>query len=115
DRDYPLLIEAVRHTNVPTWIPTTRPEQGRGVDVPPPVRLGGTTEGGSRRALAGARLVVVPMQKDLLHSGGQQTALNAMYLGKPTIAVGRRWAVDFITDGEDGLIVDYGDTAGLRR
>ena len=29
----------------------------------------------------GARLVVVPMQKGLLHSGGQQTCLNAMLLG----------------------------------
>jgi glycosyltransferase involved in cell wall biosynthesis len=37
-----------------------------------------------------------------------------MYMGKPTIAVGRRWAVDFITDGVDGLIVDYQDTAALR-
>jgi glycosyltransferase involved in cell wall biosynthesis len=65
--------------------------------------------------MAAAKLIVVPMQKGLLHSGGQQTCLNAMYLGKPTIAVGRRWAVDFIADGEDGLIVDYEDPQGLRR
>jgi glycosyltransferase involved in cell wall biosynthesis len=38
-----------------------------------------------------------------------------MFMGKPTIAVGRRWAGDFITDGADGLIVDYEDAAGLRR
>ncbi len=38
-----------------------------------------------------------------------------MLLGKPTIAVGRKWARDFIEDGEDGLVVDYGDVAGLRR
>jgi glycosyltransferase involved in cell wall biosynthesis len=65
--------------------------------------------------MAGARLVVVPMRKGLLHSGGQQTCLNAMLLGKPTIAVGRKWAVDFITDGCNGLIVDYEDPARLRR
>jgi glycosyltransferase involved in cell wall biosynthesis len=69
---------------------------------------------GFRQAMAAARLVAVPMQKGLLHSGGQQTCLNAMYLGKPTIAVGRKWAADFITDGVDGLIVDYEDPAGLR-
>jgi glycosyltransferase involved in cell wall biosynthesis len=55
------------------------------------------------------------MRKGTLRSGGQQTCLNAMLLGKPTIAVGRRWAVDFITDGEDGLIVDYEDPQGLRK
>jgi glycosyltransferase involved in cell wall biosynthesis len=65
--------------------------------------------------MAGAKLIVIPMRKDTLRSGGQQTCLNAMMLGKPTIAVGRRWAVDFITDGEDGLIVDYEDPEGLRR
>ena len=115
DRDYATLIEAVRPLDAPVWIATTRPEQLRGVDVPPHVRVEGTTEAGFRRAMAAARLVVVPMQKGLLHSGGQQTCLNAMLLGKPTIAVGRKWAVDFIDDGADGLIVDYEDRKGCER
>jgi glycosyltransferase involved in cell wall biosynthesis len=115
ERDYPTLVEAVRGLDVPTWIATTLPEQLAGVALPGNVRVEGTTAAGFRQALAAARLVVVPMRKGLLHSGGQQTCLNAMFLGKPTIAVGRKWAGDFITDGLDGLIVDYEDTAGLRR
>jgi glycosyltransferase involved in cell wall biosynthesis len=115
DRDYPTLIEAVLDVEIPTWIATTRPEQVQGINLPTHVRIEGTTAAGFRQALAGAKMVVVPMAKDLLHSGGQQTCLNSMYLGKPTIAVGRKWAVDFITDGEDGLIVDYGDVDGLKR
>jgi glycosyltransferase involved in cell wall biosynthesis len=114
DRDYPLLIDAVRPLGASTWIATTRPEQLQGVVLPPCVRVQGTSHEGFRQAMAAAKLVVVTMQKGLLHSGGQQTCLNAMYMGKPTIAIGRRWAVDFITDGVDGLIVDYQDTAGLR-
>jgi glycosyltransferase involved in cell wall biosynthesis len=115
ERDYRTLIEAVRPLNLPVWIATTCSELFRGVDLPPHVRVEGTTAEGFRQAMAGARLVVVPMQKDLLHSGGQQTCLNAMALGKPTIAVGRKWAVDFITHGENGLIVDYEDPPALRR
>jgi glycosyltransferase involved in cell wall biosynthesis len=115
DRDYPTLIEAVRPLAVPTWIATTRPEQLAGVEVPPHVRVEGTSVAGFRQAMASAKLVVVPMQKGLLHSGGQQTCLNAMFMGKPTIAIGGRWATDFITDGADGLVVDYEDAAGLRR
>jgi glycosyltransferase involved in cell wall biosynthesis len=38
-----------------------------------------------------------------------------MLLGKPTVAVGRKWATDFIDDGVNGLIVDYEDVEGLRR
>jgi glycosyltransferase involved in cell wall biosynthesis len=109
------LIEAVRPLALPTWIATTRPEQLAGVELPAHVRVEGTSVAGFRQAMAGAKIIVVPMQKGLLHSGGQQTCLNAMYMGKPTIAVGRKWAADFITDGADGLIVDYEDAAGLRR
>jgi glycosyltransferase involved in cell wall biosynthesis len=115
DRDYPLLVEAVRDLDVPTWIATTRPEQLAGTPLPPHVRVEGTTAEGFRQAMAAARLVVIPMKADLLHSGGQQTCLNAMLLGKPTIAIGRKWATDFIADGADGLIVDYGDVNGLSR
>lgn len=115
DRDYRTLLEAVRAVDVPVWIATTRSEILADVEAPANVRVQGTTVEGFRQAMAGAKLIVVPMQKGLLHSGGQQTCLNAMLLGKPTIAVGRRWAIDFITDGEDGLIVDYEDPQSLRR
>src|SRR5262249_14008742 len=115
DRDYPTLVEAVRDLPVPTWIATTLPEQLGGGALPPPVRVRGTGNGGFRPAMAGSRLVVIPMKPGLLHSGGQQTCLNAMHMGKPTIAVGHKWARDLIRDGEDGLVVDYADPAGLRR
>jgi glycosyltransferase involved in cell wall biosynthesis len=116
DRDYRTLVEAVRPLEVPTWIATTRGEHLLGgVELPGHVRVEGTTPTGFRQALAAARLVVVPMQKGLLHSGGQQTCLNAMLMGKPTIAVGRRWAADLMADGVHGLVVDYEDPGGLRR
>jgi glycosyltransferase involved in cell wall biosynthesis len=113
DRDYQTLIEAIRLLNIPTWIATTNQEGLRGVDLPAHVRVEGTTHAGFRRAMAGASIVVVAMHGGLLHSGGQQTCLNAMFMGKPTIAVGRKWAVDLIEDGVDGLIVDYGDVNAL--
>ena len=114
DRDYATLVEAVHPLEVPVWIATTRPEVLPPGPLPAHVRVAGTTEAGFRQALAGARLVVIPMQGGLLHSGGQQTLLNALLLGKPTIAVGIRWASDFLVEGDTGLMVDYGNVAGLR-
>ncbi|MFQ3592589.1 MAG: glycosyltransferase [Gemmataceae bacterium] len=115
DRDYPLLIEAVRELNISTWIATTRSEWMSNLHIPSHVRVQGTSVAGFRQAMAAARLVVVPMAAGRLHSGGQQTALNAMYMGKPTICVGPKWGRDLITDGEDGMLVEYGDVLGLRR
>ncbi len=115
DRDYRTLVEAVRPLGAPTWIATTRPELLSGVSVPAHVRVEGTTPEGFRDAMAAARLVVAPMRAGTLRSGGQQTCLNAMLLGKPTIAVGRRWAADYIEDGVNGLIVDYEDAEGMRK
>jgi glycosyltransferase involved in cell wall biosynthesis len=111
DRDYATLVQAVRGLAVPVWIATTRP-LGR-AELPDNVRVEGTTPAGFRQAMAAARIVVVPMAPGLLHSGGQQTCLNAMLMGKPTIAVGRKWADDFIQHGVNGLVVDYSDAAGL--
>jgi glycosyltransferase involved in cell wall biosynthesis len=115
DRDYRTLVEAVRPLDLPVWIALTQRDLLDGVELPPHVRVEATTPDGFRQAMAAARLIVVPMRKGTLRSGGQQTLLNAMLMGKPTVAVGRRWAVDFITDGVDGLIVDYEDAEGLRR
>lgn len=115
DRDYRTLIEAVRSLEVPVWIATNRQaDLLANVDLPAQVRVEGTSHAGFRRAMAGAKVVIVPMQPGLLHSGGQQTCLNAMMMGKPTIAVGRPWASDFITEKETGLIVDYEDAEGMR-
>ncbi len=115
DRDYRTLVEAVREVDVPVWIASTRRDLFSGVDLPANVRVEATTPEGFRQAMAGAKLIVVPMVPGTLRSGGQQTCLNAMLLGKPTIAVGRRWASDFIEDGVDGLIVDYADPQSLCR
>jgi hypothetical protein len=114
-RDYRPLIEAVRPLDLPVWIACTRASLFHGIDLPAHVRVEPTSPLGFRQAIAGARLAVIAMESGGLHSGGQQTCLNSMYMGKPTIAVGRRWATDFIEDGVTGLIVDYDDPIGLRK
>ena len=67
----------------------------------------GFSHEGFRQAIASCRIMLVPMMAGPLHSGGQQTVLNAMYMGKPTIAFGKRWAKDLIEDGDTGYIIDY--------
>ncbi|EPR37226.1 hypothetical protein dsx2_1169 [Desulfovibrio sp. X2] len=114
DRDYRVLVEAARGLPIPVFIATTAKESLAGLELPPNVTVQGVSHEEFRRRMATCRVAVVPMRGGLLHSGGQQTFLNSMYLGKPTIVVGPRVAEGYVEHGRDGLVVDYGDAAGLR-
>lgn len=113
DRDYTTLIEAVRDLDVPVVIASRRKELAR-IDLPVNVKLSPTSPEDFRKLMANSRMVVVPMEGGHLHSGGQQTFLNAMAMGKPVIVADDRGAKDYITDGVDGLIVPTGNPQALR-
>lgn len=111
-RDYGALIEAARRFPEQRFVLATR-MVGR-LNPPPNVRLGPVPHDEFIRLLRTARLVVVPIKQGLRRSVGQQTYLNSMYLGKPTI-VAEGFAVrDHIDDGKDALVVD-GSVEGYVR
>lgn len=113
DRDYNTLIEAVRDLDVPVVIASRRMDLAK-TDLPVNVKLSPTSPEDFRKLMANSRMVVVPMEGGHLHSGGQQTFLNAMALGKPVVVADDRGAKDYITDGVDGLIVPTGNPHALR-
>lgn len=115
DRDYLVLIEAVRGLNMPVFLATTDMSLLQGVEIPSNVTVRGVSHEEFRERMASCRVAVVPMRGGLLHSGGQQTFLNSMYLGKPTVVVGARVADGYVEDGVNGLVVDYGDVQALRE
>lgn len=115
DRDYRVLVRAARGLSAPVVIATTDKSLLAGEDIPANVTVRGVSHEEFRRLMASCRIAVVPMRGGLLHSGGQQTFLNSMYLGKPTIVVGPRVAEGYVEDGINGLVVDHDDAGGLLR
>lgn len=115
DRDYRTLIEAVRGLDMLLFIAATDKRLFEGIEIPPNVMVNGLSHEEFRQKMASCRIAVVPMQGGLLHSGGQQTFLNSMYMGKPTIIVGPKAADGYIESGVNGSVVDYGDVTGLRK
>lgn len=115
-RDYKLFVEAVRDLPYPCVIATTR---GRdllaGVAIPPHVQIVSATPEQFRQLMARSTLVVLPMQADQLHAGGQQTFLNAMVMGKPVIVTDPEGARDYIQSGINGWLVPYGKKAELKE
>lgn len=115
DRDYVTLIEAVRGTSLPLFIAATDMSLFSDIIVPPNVTIQGVSHQKFRELLASCTVSVVPMRDGLLHSGGQQTFLNSMFLCKPTVVVGERVADGYIKNGINGYVVGYRDVNRLRK
>jgi glycosyltransferase involved in cell wall biosynthesis len=112
-RDYVTLLEAVRGLPLPVRI-ATRWRPPAGLSVPDNVTLASSNDAEFRALLAGARLVVLPLETDTLRTSGQQSYLNAMALGKPVIVTDLRDAPFYIEDGKTGRLVPSRAPALLR-
>ncbi|MFB3880123.1 MAG: glycosyltransferase family 4 protein [Armatimonadota bacterium] len=115
DRDYATLVRAVRGLEVPVVVATSDWAAFRGEPIPPNMTVRPCSHAEFRELMAGAAVVVVPMEKGHLHSGGQQTYLNAMAMGKPVVVCDPRGTTGYIENGLDGVVLDYGDSEGLRQ
>lgn len=114
DRDYVTLLEAVRGLGVKVVIATRLSDWHENVAIPPEVDVFPASHVEFRKLMAASKIVIVSMKKGLLHSGGQQTYLNAMAMGKPVIVADDCGAEDYIKDGVNGLIVPSGNSEVLR-
>ncbi len=112
-RDYPTLIEAFRGLEYPLVIIC-----GRGdpmpKSLPPAVSvLRELDYNAYLDRLRRCTLVAIPL-RSTERATGQVVALEAMTLGKPVVATRVAGTVDYIRDGETGLLVEPGDAAGLQ-
>ena len=114
DRDYGPLLEAVRELPVKCIIASSRRDLLENTQLPANVKVVSATPSEFRQLIAGSRIVVVAMKANLLRTGGQQTFLNAMFMGKPVILTDPEGGASYIEDGKTGLLVPYGDPAALR-
>ena len=104
-RDYEPLIEAAKHMPEHEFIFATKRLEGR-TDLPRNVTARPVSHHEFVDLMASATAVILPMRKGLRRAVGQQTYLNAMWLGKPTIVNDVLGVHDHIQHGETGLIVD---------
>ena len=114
DRDYRLFLDAVRELSIPCVLASNLPELLQGQPTPAHVRVVSASPTEFRQLMARARVVVVPMQANLLRTGGQQTFLNAMHMRKPVILTDPEGGRDYIEHGKTGLLVPYPDVPALR-
>ena len=114
-RDYRTLIEAMQNLKYKLKIAALSMEHFKNIDIPENVTIKSISKSEFMEWMAGAAIVAVPLQKNLLQSGGQQTFLNAMLLGKPVIVADDNSAFEYINDGVDGYVVEPGDANKIKE
>lgn len=114
NRDYKTLVEAARGLKLKVVLATNNHLLLEGIDLPENVQVISATDYQFYDLLAKSKMVVVPMAKGFLHSGGQQTFLNAMFWGKPVIVTDPEGANDYIEDKKNGILVKPGEVGELR-
>lgn len=115
NRDYRTFVEAVRPLGTPCVIACTDDRCLAGIELPPHVHRVRASAEQFRQLIAGAMIVVVPMEGGHLHSGGQQSFLNAMGAGKPVIVTDPDGACTYIEHGVTGLLVPPGNVNRLAE
>ena len=114
DRDYGFFFQAMRDLPVKCILATNRVDLLAGMDVPAHIQIVSVSATEFRQLMAEARVVVMPVRADLLRTAGQQSILNAMYMGKAVILTDPEGGRDYIEHGKTGLLVSQGDVDGLR-
>jgi len=116
DRDYHTLVHAIKGlgtktviaTNSTSWI-TPDIQELSDLDIRPMHYEEYT------RHMKESLINVVVIKEGLLRSAGQQTFINSMLLGKPTIICDNGECLDYIREGIDAIHVASGDIKHLRR
>lgn len=104
-RDYEPLVEAARCLPERKFIIATKLLDGRD-DLPPNIEAKPVSHQQFVSLMANSAATVVPIQPGLRRAAGQQTYLNAMWLGKPTVVNDTLGVRDHIRHKETGLIVN---------
>jgi glycosyltransferase involved in cell wall biosynthesis len=117
-RDYKTLVEAVRGTNIPVIISTTKPQFRQEIEFAPNVMMLGAPEPAFAQLQAACRFAVVSMidsKSPGIKGGGETNYCNAAWHRKPVIFVDNIVAQDYVVEGETGFIVPCGNVELLRK
>ncbi len=114
-RDYATLLEAFADLDIQLVIAAKNPKWRKAAAGMKHVAIDEVSSQEFLQLMAGARLVVVPIEKGTMRGAGQQTYLTAMELRKPVVVSEAPGVRDHLEHGRTAWIVPAGDAAALRQ
>ena len=109
-RDYDALIEAARRMPDRRFVIATSRLQNH-TNLPPNVTAKPVPHPEFVRLMRASAVVVVPIERNMRRAAGQQTYLNAMWLGKPTVVNDTLGVRDHVEDGRTARVVEGSPTS----
>ncbi len=114
NRDYPLLLDAVRGADLPVTILAGDLDWAKGLDVPTNVTLqAGLSYDDTSALLNDSTFWVIPL-KAVGYSSGQSVLLQGMARGKAVVVTDGPSVRDYVRDGETAVLVPPDDAPALR-
>jgi len=114
-RDYKTLVDSVKNTDVRLIISATNPSVKATIEDIPNVIPLAATEPSFAKLMASSKFVVIPMRSTGLKGAGEANFCNAMWHGKPLIAMDDISAEDYVVEGETGYVTSPGNVEQLRK
>ena len=115
-RDFPCLFKVVEELNLPTIVASGRPALAH-LEIPKQVQTPfDITKADCHRMAQQARINVIPLQpKEDVTAAGQVTVIEGMHMGRAMIVSDCYGMKDYITHGENGLLVKPGCVDSLKE
>ena len=115
NRDYPLLMEALAGTDIPTTVVAADRDWLNGADPPASVTVKlNTGHHETNDLVARATFHVIPL-RPVDYSSGQTVLLRAMARGKAVVISDTMGVRDYVRGGETAVLVPPGDARALQR
>lgn len=114
-RDYATLFEAVAPLPIELHVVCDSANALAGLNIPPNVKvLRNCYDTDYVEQIRKARFVVVPLGVNDI-SAGQMVLIQAMAFAKPTVITRTATVEEYVTDGEQSLLVAQSDAAAMRE
>jgi glycosyltransferase involved in cell wall biosynthesis len=120
-RDYATLFKAVNGLPIKLLVAASGSWYAREKNTNLPMRVpenitvsGGLSRAELKRLYAQSQFVVLPIH-DSTFSAGATAILEAMCMGRAVIVTRSRGILDYVIDGQTGILVDPGNAAAMRE